>query len=664
MRQMMGNPRFVLGACFLGLIALAKPAVAAAPPALEAYGTLPSTETLELSPDGSMIAMVGMDGDKRVLTVETVEGKPLARALVGDLKLSGLAWAGNNFVVVYMHLTARLTIYSKDQEFVEGILLDVRSGKAKPLVRSAPDYLPAIFGSYGFALQDGHWFAYVGLVPTEPSRDITESGSGYFKQRYPDLYRVELETGAVQRVTKGTTRLRSWVVDTSGQIVAESEYNPNDGAWAVFLPGAQDHPIASGKSPFNFSFAGLSRRPGTVLVREGGVDGDVVELHLDSGRTEVFLPAGKATELIHSRLSKLLLGAVMVDDGDAVMFDPTLERHYKSIAKAFHDHGIRLTSVSDDLSRVIVHVTGQDTAGTWQLVDFKTGRSDPVADDYPGIPGPMLGPIHMVDYRAADGLAMQGVLTLPPGLPPHALPLVVLPHGGPEARDEPFFDWWAQAFASRGYAVFQPNFRGSAGYGMAFRNAGFGQWGRKMQTDISDGVAALAAKGIIDPRRACIVGASYGGYAALAGVTVQHGLYRCAASYGGLGDMHQILYATKDRDRGSSEHYADPTMRYWQSYMGSNSPSDDSLDAISPRLLAKNADAPILLIYGEKDTVVPPAQSEDMASALKRAGKPVELVELDAEDHWLSRSATRLQMLKAMVAFVQKYNPADPAPGK
>ncbi len=102
--------------------------------------------------------------------------------------------------------------------------------------------------------------------------------------------------------------------------------------------------------------------------------------------------------------------------------------------------------------------------------------------------------VQMIDYRAADGLAMQGVLTLPPGVPAHNLPLVVLPHGGPRPVTGCHFDWWAQAFAVRGYAVFQPNFRGSSGYGTAFRNAGFGQWGRKMQSDISDGVAALAAK--------------------------------------------------------------------------------------------------------------------------------------------------------------------------
>jgi dipeptidyl aminopeptidase/acylaminoacyl peptidase len=274
----------------------------------------------------------------------------------------------------------------------------------------------------------------------------------------------------------------------------------------------------------------------------------------------------------------------------------------------------------------------------------------------------MIGAVQMIDYQAADGLPMQGVLTLPPGAPARNLPLVVMPHGGPEARDWALFNWTAQAFAVRGYAVFQPNFRGSSGYGIAFRNAGFGQWGRKMQSDISDGVAALAKKGMVDPHRACIFGGSYGGYAALAGVTVQNGLYRCAVSYGGVTDPHDRLFAIAERNRQYSEHYEEPGMRFRLSYLGVRSLDDPSLDGISPQKLAKNADAPILLIYGDKDTVVPPQQSTDMAAALKDAGKPVELLRLDGEDHWLSRSKTRLQMLKATVAFVEKYNPAGPPP--
>jgi len=253
----------------------------------------------------------------------------------------------------------------------------------------------------------------------------------------------------------------------------------------------------------------------------------------------------------------------------------------------------------------------------------------------------------MIDYVAADGLALHGVLTLPRGRAAGKLPLVVLPHGGPAARDHAEFDWWAQALASRGYAVFQPNFRGSTGYGPAFQIAGNGQWGTKMQTDISDGVAALAARGIIDPKRACIMGASYGGYAALAGVTLQQGLYRCAVSVAGVADLQ--LMKADELGVGPTRVQA----RNWATLIGART----DLAAISPAMAAARADAPVLLIHGRDDTVVPYAQSTRMAGQLRAAGKPVELVTLKGEDHWLSRGATREAMLVAAVAFIEKHNP-------
>jgi dipeptidyl aminopeptidase/acylaminoacyl peptidase len=259
----------------------------------------------------------------------------------------------------------------------------------------------------------------------------------------------------------------------------------------------------------------------------------------------------------------------------------------------------------------------------------------------------------MVEWKAADGLAIHGVLTLPPGRQPKNLPVVVLPHGGPQERDYPVFDWWAQAFASQGYAVLQPNYRGSSGYGAGFVKAGHGQWGRKMQTDVSDGVAELAKEGVIDPKRACIVGASYGGYAALAGVTVQQGLYRCAVADAGVADLAEMLRYEYDKRNGDSA-----STRYWKAFMGPES----GFNEISPVRLVAKADAPILLIHGRDDTVVLYDQSAAMQRALLAAGKTVELVTMPNEDHWLSREATRVMMLKASVAFVEKYNPPDPPP--
>jgi dipeptidyl aminopeptidase/acylaminoacyl peptidase len=201
--------------------------------------------------------------------------------------------------------------------------------------------------------------------------------------------------------------------------------------------------------------------------------------------------------------------------------------------------------------------------------------------------------------------------------------------------------------------VLQPNFRGSTGYGPAFRRAGYGQWGRKMQSDVSDGLTALAAQGIVDPKRACIMGASYGGYAALAGVTLQKGLYRCAVAVAGVSDVAKMA-STDIQESG----YDDTLKRALKEELGERK----DLRPISPVNFAAQADAPILLIHGKDDTVVPYGQSTAMAGALREAGKPVEMVTLPGEDHWLSRSETRLAMLEAAVRFITANNPPDPAP--
>ena len=173
--------------------------------------------------------------------------------------------------------------------------------------------------------------------------------------------------------------------------------------------------------------------------------------------------------------------------------------------------------------------------------------------------------VESVKYKAADGLEITGYLTLPNGREAKGLPLIVFPHGGPASRDTLGFDWWAQAMASRGYAVLQVNFRGSDGLGWEFTKAGFGEWGRKMQTDLSDGVRNLTSQGVVDPKRVCIVGGSYGGYAALAGATLQKDVYRCAVSFGGvdlpfayssansLGNMMWAPYSFTFVATGSSE---------------------------------------------------------------------------------------------------------------
>jgi len=200
--------------------------------------------------------------------------------------------------------------------------------------------------------------------------------------------------------------------------------------------------------------------------------------------------------------------------------------------------------------------------------------------------------------------------------------------------------------------MLRPNFRGSS-LGGDFVARGHGQWGRKMQTDLSDGVKHLVQQGLVDPARVCIVGASYGGYAAMQGGVRQGEVYRCAVAVAGVSDLGRMLDWV-DRQSPTVET---STLRYWRRFMGVARNDDPALDDLSPARRANHNTAPILLIHGNNDTVVPFEQSQLLADALRRGSRPVTLLALQGEDHWLSRSDTRLQMLRATVDFLRQHNP-------
>ncbi len=265
---------------------------------------------------------------------------------------------------------------------------------------------------------------------------------------------------------------------------------------------------------------------------------------------------------------------------------------------------VDLVSFSDDRRKFLVRVDSPTDGPAYAYVDLDTKTGRWLADEFVDLKPDDISPVRSIAFKAKDGLPLTGYLTLPRGKEAKNLPLVVFPHGGPAARDEPGFDWWAQAMASRGYAVLQVNYRGSEGFGWSFLSAGFGQWGRKMQTDLSDGVRYLASQGTVDPKRVCIVGASYGGYAALAGAALDPGVYRCAAAVAGIADLAKFVGWAKS-DAGGGEGVG--VQRYWLRYMGPPA----TLAEISPAEQVAKVTIPVLLVHGKDDTVVPYAQPDD-----------------------------------------------------
>ncbi|MFY9511185.1 MAG: alpha/beta fold hydrolase, partial [Rubrivivax sp.] len=226
------------------------------------------------------------------------------------------------------------------------------------------------------------------------------------------------------------------------------------------------------------------------------------------------------------------------------------------------------------------------------------------------------------------------------------LPLVLLPHGGPTSRDDIDFDPWAEFLADRGHAVLQVNFRGSEGYGLAFRQAGLKRWGLEMQDDLEDAAAWAQRQGLGADGRICIVGGSYGGYAALMGLVKTPALYRCAVSFAGVTDLPALIAHESDYIGGRNA-----ALRT----IGDPERDGERLRATSPALQAQQLRAPVLLVHGNADRVVPVAQSQAMARALQRAGKPHRYVEQDGGDHHLSRQQHRLALFGELETFLDQH---------
>jgi dienelactone hydrolase len=640
-----------ISACAVALACLGVAGAARAQPPLEAYGALPAIEDMVLSPSGKSFAFVAVEGETRRLFIRTTRGGLVQSASLGGMKVRQLVWAGNDHLLIFigqaMHLPHRVEM--TPYEIVSVISMDVRTGHTMRVFADKGAAQGQVYGYYGSGEADGHLYGYFRSWSGGVGMEVSLA-----------LFRIDLDTGDLKMVGDGERRGYDWVTGAQGQVIARSYYDLPTKTWTL-LAGAEGQRVLFSKvTPLDeVETKGLGRTPDTVLVEDQtGAEDALMEVPLDGSPPRPVLEGLHVSGELRSPTTRQLLGA-LGEAGKASFFDPALQARYDAAIKPFAKYHVTLKSHDEAFDRLILFTDGADDAGTYWMVDLATGQASELAEAYPKVRPADVGPTSKIAYAAGDGMKIEAVLTLPPGRKASGLPLVVLPHGGPIGIvDKVGFDWWAQAFASRGYAVLQPNYRGSGGRGAAFRRAGYGEWGKKMQTDLSDGVAYLAKEGTIDPKRVCIVGASYGGYAALAGVTLQKGVYRCAVSYGGVSNLNHLLH------RGGGNHDDTPGGRAIMAMLGGSWSGDPELSSHSPLFQAKNADAPILLIHGKDDIVVPIADSENMDGALKTAGKDETFVRLDGEDHWLSKGATRTEMLKAGMGFVLQHDPPDPAPAQ
>lgn len=643
---------------FVGIVAaIALGAAATAQSTPEAFARLPAIEAPVLSPDGTRIAHLEHNADGDFLVVRSVaDFAPLTALNTSAVKARSVMWSDDEIVILIASDATSVFGVRGQVEFSSPFSINLADGKSLQLMQAqrAARTGSRIGAEVSSTVFNPNKARIVGRDPSNGRLLIPDLNVNDF-----DLYSVDPRTDDRSSIGGGTQSTRDWVVDQTGAPIVRVDYHSRSDRFAVSTRRGRDWDVVIEETVAipNMSVFGLDAA-GELIIGTQFSDTDrygLYVLSLTSGAIERPFHLDDQYDVggvIQDPYTNLVVGAVVhAEAPEMVWFDQELAGRQAEVDQALGGAGARISSWSQDRQRFVVTLDNGVQPPLFYLYDAAAATLRAIASAYPEAMAAGVAPRVSITYPARDGVQIPAYLTMADNLPTPA-PMVVLPHGGPETRDVAGFDWLAHFLASRGYVVVQPNFRGSDGYGAAWRDAGRGGWGTGvMQNDVSDAVQIFVEEGIADPSRVCIVGASYGGYAALAGAAFTPDLYACAAAIAPVSDLNDMIGYERDRSpRGSW------VVEYWERVIGGDlGAARDRLAAISP---ARNADAvraPVLLIHGRDDAVVPISQSRGMASALRRADKPVELIELSGEDHWLSNGATRLETLQALDRFLAEH---------
>jgi dipeptidyl aminopeptidase/acylaminoacyl peptidase len=625
----------------LSSFAMAPDALARGP--FEAFIRDPVTLPPAISPSGRYLAVSTTPDHRGTATVRVYDLQNPSAPSTGtnsppEFRMDWVQWASDDRLLLGLTQVTRTYALRKgpgDFEFI---------GNSRVVAVDRDGSHPVkLFSNLSSLKRASDLTGVLHLLPKDPDHILMEAVDEY---GYSNVYRVNVKDGAAEKILAGKRGTFAWLPDLAGNIRIRW-----DGDWVTeqvdVLARVGDTDNWTPITQYSLSdlpelkIIGFGDDPATAIVasRSAGDKFGVYEYNVASrslGRLlfqapniDVGLPLGGP---IYDPRTQKLVGVTYVDDVQFThYFDPVLAKIQDKLEAMFSSEAqVAMLSWSDDRKRIVVGTSGPKNPGAYYLCDLTTGQVSPIGQVNGSLPAAELGETTVINYTARDGSKVPGYLTLPPGKGNKGLPMVVMPHGGPETRDYVQFDHWVQFLANRGYAVFQPNFRGSGGYGRAFTEQGYRQYGRRMQDDITDGLKALIADGTADPKRVCIVGASYGGYAALAGGAFTPELYKCVISIAGVSDLELKMHDVKIGAGRDSFAY-----RYWKKWLGDlDTPADlDQMRAASPAFHAENFTAPVLLIHGDADTVVRWNQSNRMDKALSKAGKKSRLVLLEGERH-------------------------------
>lgn len=469
-----------------------------------------------------------------------------------------------------------------------------------------------------------------------------------------DVYRLNIATGKLTLIEENPGDIEGWMTDHEGNLrVAVRTDGVNR---SLLYRDREDYPFRTllttdfreSVSPLFFTFdntklyvaSNLGRNTSAIFVFDPE-KAQNEELVFEHPEVDVYA-------LFRSKKRKVITGTGYTTDRFRYhFFDEERAALQKELESRLPGYVVTVTSMNKDEDRVLLHAGNDRTQGSYYFYDMKTQDFRKLADLSPWLPEEKLAPMKPIRYTARDGLTIHGYLTLPAGSDGKNLPVVVNPHGGPWARDTWGYDSEAQFLANRGLAVLQMNFRGSTGYGRAFWEAGFKQWGRAMQDDISDGVKWLIDQGIADPGRIGIYGGSYGGYAVLAGLAFTPELYACGVDYVGVSNIFTLLETIPP--------YWELGRQMLYEQIGHPEKDRELLKSVSPVFHADNIRAPLFVAQGANDPRVKKAESDQIVEALRRRGVDVEYMVKDNEGHGFLNEENRFEFYRAMERFLARH---------
>ncbi|WP_199171719.1 alpha/beta hydrolase family protein [Pollutimonas nitritireducens] len=469
-----------------------------------------------------------------------------------------------------------------------------------------------------------------------------------------DVYRANIRTGQLLLVAQNPGNIIGWQTDHQGKVRAAIASNGLDST-LLYRDNETEpfRPILSTNfrtvvSPEFFTFDNkklysLSNRGRDCLALV------IIDPAHPDNEELVFEVAGVDLDGAgYSRLRQVLTVATYQTDKPKYHFfdDLSAQRHARIWAK-LPGYEIALQSGTRDEMKFIVAAYNDRTPGSRYIYDAEKDTLDKLADINPALPEEDMATVQPVTYQSRDGLTIHGYLTLPVGRRSEKLPCIINPHGGPWLRDSWGFNAEAQFLANRGYCVLQMNFRGSTGYGRKFWEASFGQWGLKMQDDITDGVQWLIKRGIADPARIAIYGGSYGGYATLAGIASTPDLYAAAVDYVGVANLLTFM--------NTIPSYWKPMLTKMHSMVGDPVVDRERLEATSPALKADKIKTPLFIAQGAHDPRVNKAESDQMVAALRSRGVEVEYMVKDNEGHGFHNDENKFEFYEAMEAFLRQH---------